>query len=59
MELQELREQPIELLPRREALGRVKLTFAKIHAYNSATAVNLFSDNSSATAVALQSISVG
>jgi len=59
MELKELREQPIELLPRREALGHVKLTFAKIRAYNSATAVNLFSDHSSATAVALQSISVG
>jgi hypothetical protein len=59
MELQELREQPIELLPGREALGRVKLTFAKINAHNSATALNLFSGNSSATAVAVQTIYVG
>jgi hypothetical protein len=59
MELKELREQPVELLPGREALGLVKLTFAKVRAYNSATAVNLFSSHSSATALAGQTIVIG
>jgi hypothetical protein len=59
METKELRDQAVELLPGREALGYVKLTFAKVHAYNSATALNLFSSHSSATAVAVQSISIG
>jgi hypothetical protein len=56
MELNELREQPVELLPRREALGLFKLTFAKVNAYNSATALNLFSSGSSAQAAAVQTI---
>jgi len=43
MELNELREQSVELLTGREALGRFKLTVAKVYASNSATAVNLFS----------------
>lgn len=59
MELNELREQPIELLPGREALGRVRVTFAKVNAYNSATGLNLFSSHSSATALAGQTIMIG
>jgi hypothetical protein len=59
MELKELREQPVELLPGREALGRFKLTFAKVYASNSATAVNLFSSHSSANALAVQTIVIG
>ena len=59
MELKELREQPVELLPRREALHYFKLTFADINAYNSAFAANMYTYGSSATAVALQSIHVG
>ena len=59
MELNELREQPVELLPSREALGRVHLTFAKVNAHNSATALNLFSSHSSAEAGAVQTIVIG
>jgi hypothetical protein len=59
MELQELRDQPVELLPGREALGRFKLTFAKVYASNSATALNLFSSHSSANALAVQTIAIG
>ena len=61
MELKELREQPVELMPSREALGRfsLKLTFASVNAYNKAVAANVFSDGSDATAVGLQSINIG
>ena len=59
MELNELREQPIELLPSREALSRVHVTIAKVNAYNSAVALNLFSSHSSATALAGQTIVIG
>jgi hypothetical protein len=59
MELNELRDQAVELLPGREALGRVRVTFAKVNAHNSATALNLFSGNSSATAGAVQTIVIG
>lgn len=59
MELNELRGQSVELLPGREALGRFKLTVAKVYASNSATAVNLFSSHSSATALAGQTIVIG
>ncbi|MBS2962263.1 hypothetical protein KGA66_04345 [Actinocrinis puniceicyclus] len=59
MELKELREQPVELLPGREALNHFKFVWANVEAYNKAMAVNMFSDHSSATAVALQSISIG
>ena len=61
MELKELREQPVELLPGREALGRFsfKLTIAHVNAYNSAFAANVFSDGSHATALAVQSINIG
>ncbi len=58
MELKELREQPIELLPGREALGHHHVTIAHVDAFNKALAVNLFSDYSSATAMAAQSITV-
>jgi hypothetical protein len=59
MNVSELREQSVALLPDREALGRVKVTVAKIHAHNSALALNVGTWCSSATAVAGQSISVG
>ena len=59
MELNELREQPVELLPRREALGRFSLTFAKVNAHNTALALNLFSGGSDAEAVAVQTIYIG
>lgn len=59
MELKELREQPVELLPRREALNFFELTFASVSAYNKAVAVNAFSGGSSAGALALQSINIG
>ena len=59
MELKELRDQPVELLPAREALGRFKLTFAKVYAHNTAVALNLFSVNSSAEAAAVQTIAIG
>ena len=44
MELKELREQPVELMPNREALGHfsLKLTFASVNAYNKAVAANAF-----------------
>jgi len=59
MNVSELREQTVALLPDREALGRVHVTVAKVNAYNSATAVNFGSWCSSATAVAGQTIVVG
>jgi hypothetical protein len=59
MELKELREQPIELLPRREALGHVRVTVVKVHAYNSAKALNLWSDGGTASAEANQLIFIG
>jgi hypothetical protein len=59
MNVSELREQTVALLPDREALGRVKVTVAKVSAHNSATALNVGTWCSSATAVAGQSISVG
>lgn len=59
MELRELRDQQIELLPGREALGRVKLTFAKVYASNTSLALNLHSGGSSANSFAAQTIYVG
>ena len=59
MNVTELREQTVALLPAREALGRVHVTVAKVNAYNSATALNLGSWCSSATAAAGQSINIG
>ena len=59
MNVSELREQTVALIPDREALGKVHVTVAKVHASNSALALNLGSWCSSATAVAGQSISVG
>ena len=59
MELKELREQPVELLPRREALGWVRVTVVKVNAYNSAKALNLWSDCSTASASANQLIVIG
>ncbi len=55
----ELREQTVELLPGREALGRVRLTFAKVYASNSSLAANLGSWCSSANSAAVQTIVVG
>jgi hypothetical protein len=57
MELKELCEQPVELLPKREALSR--FTWADVDAYNKAVAMNLFSSHSSATALAVQTIVIG
>lgn len=61
MNVTELREQSVALLPAREALGsvRVHVTVASVNAYNKAVAVNLGSWCSSATAVAGQSINIG
>jgi len=59
MEAKELRDQSVELLPGREALHSLHVTFAKVNAYNSATALNLFSSHSSATALAGQTIVIG
>jgi hypothetical protein len=59
MNVSELREQSVALLPDREALGRVKVTVAKVHAHNSALAVNVHSWWSDATAVAGQTIVIG
>lgn len=59
MNVFELREQTVKLLPDREALGRVRVTVAKVNAYNSALAANVGSWCSSATAVAGQTIVVG
>ncbi|MGH6656718.1 MAG: hypothetical protein ACRDVE_16120 [Actinocrinis sp.] len=59
MELRELRDQQIELLPGREALNYFKLTFAKVYARNTALALNLLSGGSSATALAGQTIVIG
>ena len=56
MELKELCEQPVELLPGREALGNFNLTFASVNAYNTALAANVFSVHSSASALAVQTI---
>ncbi len=55
MNVTELREQTVTLVPAREALG---VTVAWVDAYNKALAVNLYSDYSSATALAGQSITV-
>jgi len=57
MNVTELREQTVTLLPRREALGSV--TVAWVNASNTAVALNLGSFCSSATAVAGQSINIG
>jgi hypothetical protein len=57
MNVSELREQTVALLPRREALGTV--TVAWVNAHNTAAALNLGSFCSSATAVAGQSIKIG
>jgi hypothetical protein len=59
MNVFELREQTVELLPDREALGRVRVTVAKVNASNSALAANVGSWCSSATAGAVQTIVVG
>jgi hypothetical protein len=59
MNVFELREQSVALLPNREALGHVKVTVAKVSAHNSALALNVGTWCSSATAVAGQSINVG
>ncbi|MGH6656717.1 MAG: hypothetical protein ACRDVE_16115 [Actinocrinis sp.] len=59
MNVSELREQTVELLPAREALSRVHVTVAKVYAYNSAVALNVGSWCSSATAVAGQTIVIG
>ena len=59
MNVSELREPSVTLLPDREALGRVKVTVAKVSAHNSALALNVGTWCSSATAAAGQTIIVG
>ena len=61
MNVSELREQTVALLPDREALGRwhVHVTVANVHAHNTALALNVGSDWSSAEAVAVQNIHIG
>lgn len=56
MELKELREQHVELVPGREALGHFDFTFAHVNAYNKAFAANVHSDDSTAAALAIQTI---
>ncbi|MBS2962265.1 hypothetical protein KGA66_04355 [Actinocrinis puniceicyclus] len=56
MNVIELREQTVELVPAREALS---VTVAWVDAYNKALAANLGSYCSSATAAAGQTISIG
>ncbi len=53
MNVTELREQTVALVPAREALS---VTVAWVDAYNKALAANLFSSDSSATALAGQTI---
>jgi hypothetical protein len=55
----ELREQSVAPLPSREALGHVRVTVVKVHAYNSAKALNLDSFQGWAGAEANQVISIG
>ena len=59
MNVSELREQDVALLPGREALGRVHVTVAKVWAHNTALAANVGSWCSSATALAGQTIVIG
>lgn len=59
MNVSELREQNIALLPNREALGSVHVTVAKVSAHNTALALNLGSWCSSASAAAGQTIVIG
>ena len=59
MELKELREQSVALLPGREALGHFSVTVVKVNAYNSAKALNLWSDCATASASANQLIVIG
>lgn len=56
MNVTELREQAVTLLPRREALG---VTMAWVNAYNKALAANLGSWCSTASAGAAQTIVIG
>lgn len=59
MNVSELREQSVTLLPDREALGRVHVTVAKVYAHNSALALNVGTWCSSASAAAGQTIVIG
>lgn len=59
MNVSELREQSVALLPDREALGRVHVTVAKVYAHNSALALNVGTWCSSASAAAGQTIVIG
>jgi hypothetical protein len=59
MYVSELCEQTVALLPGREALGLVKVTVAKVHATNTALALNVGTWCSSATAAAGQTIVIG
>jgi hypothetical protein len=61
MNVSELREQSVALLPGREALGRShgSVTVTKIHAENTAVALNLGSFWGYAEAGAVQTIFVG
>jgi hypothetical protein len=66
MEMHELEAESAELLPGREALGRLKFSFhktvtvtkhvANVHAHNHSTAMNIGSDGATAESEAAQSI---
>jgi hypothetical protein len=66
MDMRELEAESAELLPGREALGRLKFSFhktvnvtkhvANVHAHNSSTAMNVDSDCATAASDAQQSI---
>jgi hypothetical protein len=64
MDMYELEAESAELLPGREALGRLKFSFTKtvtkhvvnVHAHNSSSALNVDSDCATAASDAQQSI---
>lgn len=56
--MQELDDQRVEMLPRRETLGYFKINKAFIYATNQALALNVASKNASAYANAYQDIQV-
>lgn len=68
MNVQELESESAELLPGREALGKLKFSFTKttnvtkhiatVHATNQSVAANLFSPDAVAQAEAAQGISI-
>jgi hypothetical protein len=59
MNVSDVRDQTVALLPNREALGKVKVTIAKVHAFNNAFALNDDSYDADALAAAGQTIIIG